>query len=420
MRPSDQDPGRWSESPAGQEAAEDASAAIKDAFRREQASPPALTDAALARIGRVVIATPAQANGFRFLVRTAVIAALLLATSGGVVTAARQVLRARAREPQVLTVSAHSHASITGRHHRRLTMAGPGKLEIDPKNDRSDKTDFALEGGQLTVEAGGQPLSVRSGDLTVTVPADSSGEIQAADNGQPAAVKAVTGVLRLHRPQEPDVDVTVRPQPAVTATGTAAPPAPPAPVAIAAPTTTDTTAPPPATSLALARPERPRSTGAEAALLAKAFRRLRADGNATAALAALDEHDRKFPGGWLHDEATLARAEALLALGRQAEALALLESVSGTGGTLTRQVRLARGELLAKTGRCDRAVEDFSDVLLTAEQDAIVERALAGRATCLWRSGRAQEARQDLQRYVTLFPQGASAAEARRLLQVPR
>jgi tetratricopeptide (TPR) repeat protein len=155
-------------------------------------------------------------------------------------------------------------------------------------------------------------------------------------------------------------------------------------------------------------------------LLARAFRKLRADGNATAALAALDEHDRRFPVGWLHDEATLARAEALLALDRQAEALALLESVSGAGGPLTRQVRLARGELLAKTGRCERAIEDFSDVLLTAEQDAIVERALAGRATCLWRSGRAEEARRDLQRYVTSFPQGASAAEARRLLEVPR
>jgi tetratricopeptide (TPR) repeat protein len=419
VRPSDQDPGRWSESPAGQEAAEGASAAIKDAFRREQASPPALTDAALARIGRVVIATPAQANGFRFLVRTAVIAALLLATSGGVVTAARQVLRAREREPQMVTVGARSHATITGRHHRRLTVAGPAKLEIDPKDDRGGRTDFALQGGQLTVEAGGQPLSIRAGDLTVTVPADSSGEIQAADNGQPAAARATSGVLHLHRGQAADVDVTVPPPPTV-ATPPPAPAPPPPALAVAPPASVEPTAPPPAASLALARPERPRSTGAEAALLARAFRKLRADGNATAALAALDEHDRKFPGGWLHDEATLARAEALLTLGRQAEALALLELVNGAGGTLTRPVRLARGELLAKTGRCERAIEDFSDVLLTAEQDAIVERALAGRATCLWRSGRAQEARQDLQRYVTLFPQGASVEEARRLLQVPR
>ena len=57
---------------------------------------------------------------------------------------------------------------------------------------------------------------------------------------------------------------------------------------------------------------------------------LRRDKDAGAALALLDEHDRRFPRGELAGEATRARVEALLGERRLDEALALLENL-GTG-----------------------------------------------------------------------------------------
>ena len=81
-----------------------------------------------------------------------------------------------------------------------------------------------------------------------------------------------------------------------------------APRAPAAPASSPVTEPPPR--------RRPRANrGTKAQLVASAFRHLRNEGDATAALAALDERERRFGGGTLAAEAALARAEALLLLG---------------------------------------------------------------------------------------------------------
>ena len=65
----------------------------------------------------------------------------------------------------------------------------------------------------------------------------------------------------------------------------------------------------------------------EIELLARALQQLRAARDPAAALAALDEHALRFPLSELQQEADLARAEALLQLGRRSEALQLLRAL---------------------------------------------------------------------------------------------
>ena len=447
MHPPDCDPPRWSDLAA--DSADPDDAAIGCAFRREP--PPSITDAALARIGRSVFAAAQPQRRAWLVIRTAVLVALVLAASGGVVGAARLVWRAPAREPQTLTVPANNRATITGRHRRRLTIVGPATLAIDPPASRGSGSapapDIVLESGKLTIEAGGETLSVRSGELTVGIPGDGAAEISAGVNGEPA-VKALSGAPRVRRadgaetllsaapagapatpPGEavedppsvsleiPDKAPASVPEPearrleSAKAADRPLPPSPlvhrPAMIAPVplAPALAATLSPPPA--------EAPPATPTEAAALAIAFRKLRADGDPAAALDALDAHDRAFPTGWLRPEADLARAEALLALGRPDEALPLLEKSTDA---VTRSVRLTRGELFAQASRCPRAVDDFTDVLRARADDELGERALAGRAACRLRAGRGEAARQDLERYLRLFPRGPHADEARRLL----
>ena len=130
----------------------------------------------------------------------------------------------------------------------------------------------------------------------------------------------------------------------------------------------------------------------EARLLARAFRHLRSEGDAAAALAALDERERQFGAGALGTEAGLARAEALLLLGRADEALPILVGLHDPRTGLTPEVRVARAELLARARRCVEAVADFDALLAPGPTRATRERALYGRASCRLQLGRADGA----------------------------
>jgi hypothetical protein len=145
----------------------------------------------------------------------------------------------------------------------------------------------------------------------------------------------------------------------------------------------------------------------ESRLVARAFRHLRNEGDATSALAALDERDRRFGAGTLASEAGLARAEALLLLGRTADALPILLALRDAPAGLTPEVRAVRAELLARAKRCGEAVADFDALLAPGGPTATRERALYGRAGCkgparptrrpispaTWRSSRAAASR---------------------------
>ncbi|MEO5767276.1 MAG: tetratricopeptide repeat protein [Polyangia bacterium] len=168
-------------------------------------------------------------------------------------------------------------------------------------------------------------------------------------------------------------------------------------------------------------PANPVATGvapeSEVEPLTSAFRELRSGGDPAAALRLLDEYDQRFPGGTLRGEAGVARAEALLTLGRGGEALRALDEIENRGGTLTRELRITRGELFAANGDCEKAGRDFEGILAASSDDALTARAVFGRASCRLRRGELTAARRDLERYLVIEPDGPSAAEARRALQ---
>jgi hypothetical protein len=158
---------------------------------------------------------------------------------------------------------------------------------------------------------------------------------------------------------------------------------------------------------------------AEARLLHAALEDLNVHGDPASALARLDAYRTRYPRGVLAREAEVARVDALLRLGRDSEALALLDRSSETGFSgypRSVHLRVLRGELLAKAGRCGEAVPIFSGALSDPQAGQSAERALFGRASCRAALGEPSASREDLTRYLELYPNGSFAAEARRAL----
>jgi hypothetical protein len=157
---------------------------------------------------------------------------------------------------------------------------------------------------------------------------------------------------------------------------------------------------------------------AESRLLASALRELRQQRDPAAALAALDDYERRFPAGALAPEAAAARVDALLALGRRAQALARLEALPLDRLPRGSELRALRGELRAGRGELGAALDDFSAVLAgPSPPPAVVERALYGRGSCRARLGDVTGARSDLGEVVRRFPNGPFAEPARRALR---
>lgn len=157
---------------------------------------------------------------------------------------------------------------------------------------------------------------------------------------------------------------------------------------------------------------------AESRLLASALQDLRQHRDPQAALGVLDEYERRFPSGALAPEATAARIDALLALGRRAQALQRLEASSLDRLPRGAELRALRGELRAGRGELGGALDDFSVVLATKGAPAgVVERALYGRGSCRARLGDVAGARADLGEYLRRFPSGSFAEPARRALR---
>jgi len=164
---------------------------------------------------------------------------------------------------------------------------------------------------------------------------------------------------------------------------------------------------------ALAFPQASSGTlGRESELLARALSKLRRDRDASSALKLLDEYARDFPSGALRLEADVARLDALLALGRNAEALAMLERLPidrlGRGAEL----RVIRAELLTQKNPT-KALGDFDRALATALPPELEERALFGRAANRLRAGDEAGGRADLATYLGKYPEGRFAARAR-------
>jgi len=131
-------------------------------------------------------------------------------------------------------------------------------------------------------------------------------------------------------------------------------PAPLPPVSSARPSSdlegTATVAPEaPAGEKRTGNPARTDSLAQEVAILSRAGAELHA-GNPQAALAALSEHQRKFPNGVLGQERTAARVQALCALGRMKEARSELSRLTrvSPNSPLEARARKACGSAIAE------------------------------------------------------------------------
>jgi hypothetical protein len=159
-----------------------------------------------------------------------------------------------------------------------------------------------------------------------------------------------------------------------------------------------------------------RRLGEETAILRRALQNLRHDDDAAGALEALDEYDRRFPFGVMRPSAQLVRIDALLALGRQDEALALLNATELGGNPRADELQITRAELRARRD-CGAAMTDFTHALARTPPDALTERALRGRALCARQLDDQATMRADLQQYLARFPSGGFADRARALLR---
>jgi hypothetical protein len=179
---------------------------------------------------------------------------------------------------------------------------------------------------------------------------------------------------------------------------------------------------PPSRPIALSSPadaSRAASLGAEGALLTKALRALREDGNPSAALATLDEYVQTYPRGRLLHEAAVARLEALVLGGHRDRALEALEGGLPALAPLGRSEMVLRGELRAAAGRLEGARDDFYAASSRGGSDDVAARALLDLARMQQSLGDRAGADGSLRRYLVSFPRGAGAEEARRALSDP-
>jgi hypothetical protein len=163
-------------------------------------------------------------------------------------------------------------------------------------------------------------------------------------------------------------------------------------------------------------PPRPGPLAEEAAALGEAVALLRQEGNAPAALAALDRYRRRHPRGTLRTDAALVRIEALLLLGRRERALQVVEALPAEAVETSLELRLLRAELRAPAD-CAAALPELDALLARPLPAPLAERALYGRGGCRLRLGDRAGARQDLEAYRARFPGGRFIADVARHLR---
>jgi len=102
--------------------------------------------------------------------------------------------------------------------------------------------------------------------------------------------------------------------------------------------------------------------------------------DARRALAALDAHERRFPGGEMSLEIRITRAELFLTLGEQQKALAELDPLALVDVPHARELHVVRGELRIKASRCDDGKADLLGI--AAGSDALARRAAQALSDC--------------------------------------
>jgi hypothetical protein len=104
--------------------------------------------------------------------------------------------------------------------------------------------------------------------------------------------------------------------------------------------------------------------------------------NASTALALLDAHEQHYPNGRLNVETRMLRAEIYLTQGREADALAVLDTIVLSGIPRVRELQTVRGELRIKAGRCVEGKRDLGEVLEKNLADSLAKRAVQALHHC--------------------------------------
>jgi hypothetical protein len=157
----------------------------------------------------------------------------------------------------------------------------------------------------------------------------------------------------------------------------------------------------------------PRAYPSDQALFGQAMRKLRVDSDPSAALSALQEHARAYPRSSLSGERGALEVEALLALHRDRDALARLDTMALDELPRSGERFVVRGELRAAARRWLEASADFDRALAgVSGSPAWHERALWGRGAARLRCGEREAGMADLERYLDKYPSGRFATAA--------
>jgi outer membrane protein assembly factor BamD (BamD/ComL family) len=134
------------------------------------------------------------------------------------------------------------------------------------------------------------------------------------------------------------------------------------------------------------------------------------------ALSMLEAYRSQHPQGLFRDEVTVAEVRADMALGREREALALLDGMQ-TGGFAglpqADELALLRVELLGRANRCPEALSLLVPDLQASLPAAQREQLLFERGACDAELGNLESSQQDLRDYVRQFPHGRFEVELR-------
>ena len=163
----------------------------------------------------------------------------------------------------------------------------------------------------------------------------------------------------------------------------------------------------------VAVPAASRTVLSDQALFGQAMRKLRMEDNPTAALSALQEHAQVYPRSSLGGERSALEVEALLALHRDRDALARLDTMALDELPRSGERFVVRGELRAAARRWQEASADFDHALTRVTGSPTWhERALWGRGAARLRCGDRDGGMADLDRYLDKYPNGRFAGEA--------
>jgi hypothetical protein len=215
-----------------------------------------------------------------------------------------------------------------------------------------------------------------------------------------APVPAYAGQVAFRETAAPERPTLVQVQPPRASVAS-----PAAPTAVAAPSL-------PAAVVAQPVPA-PRTALSDQALFGQAMRKLRVENDPSAALVALQEHARAYPRSSFVGERSALEVEALLALHRDRDALARLDTMELDELPRSGERFVVRGELRAAARRWPEASADFDRALSRVSgSPAWHERALWGRGAARLRCGEREAGMADIERYLGSYPHGRFAATA--------